>query len=248
MEDKDKVIDLIQKCLRLSDSPNENEAEAALAKAQELLEKYNLTMEQVKLTDDGTPPPELINQDIQVGSSKWRKYLLFYIARNNFCDLVLAGSGNVHLLGRTPNVAAVLEMVNWVMPQLDRMSIEEASKIRGTYLDPITQTFRRATIESKRAFRNDFLWGAVRRIDERLKESRQQRVNVSPDTRALVTNLEVELRAFLSSQFSNLHKKVVRVRQHSKGYSTGYEAANGVSLVGPSRHLEPGGLYLNSGR
>ena len=35
-EDKEKVIDLIQKCLRLSESSNEYEAEAALGKAQEL--------------------------------------------------------------------------------------------------------------------------------------------------------------------------------------------------------------------
>lgn len=247
-KDKDEVIDLIQKCLRLSESPNENEAEAALGKAQELLEKYNLTMEQVRLADDGTPPPELISQDIQVGGSKWRKHLLFYIARNNFCSVVLSQNGIVYLLGRTPNVAAVLEMANWVMPQLDRMSTEEASKIKGVYLDPVTQTFQRVSTTSKRGFRNDFLWGAIKRIDERLKESRQKRVDISPDTKAMVISVETELRAFISSQFPHLHKTGTSIRTSSKGYSTGYEAANGVSLVGPSRHIEPGGRYLNSGK
>ena len=248
VDDKDRVIELIQKCLNLSESPNENEAEAALGKAQELLEKYNLTMEQVKLADDGTPPPELINQNIQVGSNKWRKYLLGYIARNNFCNIILGQSGNVSLLGRTPNVAAVIEMANWVMPQLDRMATEEASKIKGVYLDPVTKTFVKVSNESKYGFRNDFLWGAIRRIDERFKESRQQRVDANPDTKALVINLGTELRAFVASNFPHLHKTGAKVRSRSNGYSTGYSAANGVSLVGPSRHLDSGGKYLNSGR
>jgi len=248
MDDNNNVIELIQKCLRLSESDNENEAEVALGKAQELLEKYNLTMEQVKLADDGTPPPELINQDIQVGSSKWRKYLLFYIARNNFCEVVLGGKSNAHLLGRTPNVAAVLEMVNWIMPQLDRMATREAGKIKSMAFDPETQRFRKVTNESKRAFRNDFLWGAVKRINERFKESREQRVAINPDTKALVTNLAIELSAFVTNEFPRLHKTGVKIRKYSSGYSSGYSAGDSVSLVGQSHHLEPGGKYLNSGR
>ena len=248
LDDKDKVIDLIQKCLKLSDSPNENEAEAALAKAQELLEKYNLTMEQVKLEEDGSPCPELISQDIQVGSSTWRKYLLFYIAKNNFCDIILGQSGYVHLLGRTPNVAAVIEMTNWIMPQLDRMAMEEVAKIRDTYLDPETQTFRRTFNESRRRFKEDFLWGAVKRINERLRESRLKRVDADPNTKALITNLEVELMAFIANLFPKTSKSHVKTRSWGRGFSTGYEAANGISIVGPSRHIEPGGRYLNSGR
>lgn len=50
-KDLDKISDLIRKCLALADSPNESEAEAAMSKAQELLEKYNLSMEEVKLRD-----------------------------------------------------------------------------------------------------------------------------------------------------------------------------------------------------
>lgn len=248
MDDKDKITELIQKCLRLSESPNEAEAEVALTKAQELLEKYNLTMEQVKLADDGTPAPELINQNIQLGNSTWRRYLLNYIANNNFCHIIKSDKGIVHLLGRAPNVAAVLEMANWIMPQLDRMSIDEASKIRSIHLDPVTGAFRKVSSVSKRNFRDDFLWGAIHRINERLKEGRQERVSINPNTKALVISLEAELKAFITSEFPRLVKGKAAVRYNTEAYSTGYSAADNVSIVGPSRHIEPGGRYLNSGR
>jgi hypothetical protein len=44
----DKVIDRVRKLLALGTSPNENEAALAVAKAKELLEKYDLTMESVE--------------------------------------------------------------------------------------------------------------------------------------------------------------------------------------------------------
>lgn len=43
-EDKDKIIERIKKLLRLSESPNENEAKAALDKANALMEEYQLSI------------------------------------------------------------------------------------------------------------------------------------------------------------------------------------------------------------
>lgn len=47
MNDMEKIKERIKKLLNLSSSPNENEAALALKKAQELLEKYELSMSEV---------------------------------------------------------------------------------------------------------------------------------------------------------------------------------------------------------
>lgn len=47
-EKLDKVIDKVRKLLALGSSPNENEAAAAVAKAQELLAAYDLSMESIQ--------------------------------------------------------------------------------------------------------------------------------------------------------------------------------------------------------
>lgn len=43
----DKIIDKIDKLLRLSRSDNENEARAAMVKAQELIAKHNISREEL---------------------------------------------------------------------------------------------------------------------------------------------------------------------------------------------------------
>jgi hypothetical protein len=49
VNDRNKIIDKIRKCLALSKSANENEAAAALRQAQKLMQAYNVTEEDVGL-------------------------------------------------------------------------------------------------------------------------------------------------------------------------------------------------------
>ena len=48
MDDNNKIIDKIEKLISLSGSSNENEARAAMLKAQELMAKYEIDREQKK--------------------------------------------------------------------------------------------------------------------------------------------------------------------------------------------------------
>lgn len=48
---KDRILEKIQKCFALSKSSNPNESALALRQAHKLLEKYNLTMSEVELSD-----------------------------------------------------------------------------------------------------------------------------------------------------------------------------------------------------
>lgn len=47
-ESENKIIDKIEKLLKLSSSSNENEARSAMMKAQELMAKYEIKREQLK--------------------------------------------------------------------------------------------------------------------------------------------------------------------------------------------------------
>ena len=48
MDDNSKIIEKIEKLISLSGSSNENEARAAMLKAQELMAKYEIDREQIK--------------------------------------------------------------------------------------------------------------------------------------------------------------------------------------------------------
>ena len=87
METMEKVQERIQKLFRLSSSPNENEAQEALLKAQELMAKHNLTRQEL-----GEKPSSRVVElrtDITytARSSFWMVMLSQVIASNHCCKL-----------------------------------------------------------------------------------------------------------------------------------------------------------------
>lgn len=180
MENNGKVIDLIQKLLALSTSSNENEATLALKKAQELLEKYNLSMRDIPM-EDIIQDIKMVDLKVPIESKEWKKYLVHYIAQSNFCTTVLS-LGKIHILGRNTNVVVTVIMSSWIMEQLDRIAWTETHFYTGP--------------TSKIKFRNSFLWGAVDRINQRLKEGTNGRTQVSPGLRALIVDLKGEVETF----------------------------------------------------
>lgn len=88
----DRIIERIKGLLALADkskNTEENEAEAALLKAHELMAKYNVSVE---VTEE-----EKISYAHEVCNSKWnmgfRKPLAVIIARNFRCETYLRGNG-----------------------------------------------------------------------------------------------------------------------------------------------------------
>ena len=56
MDDNNKIIDKIEKLISLSGSSNENEARAAMMKAQELMAKYEIKREQLNEAQETERP------------------------------------------------------------------------------------------------------------------------------------------------------------------------------------------------
>ena len=238
-DSNEKVIDLIRKCLALSDSPNENEAAAAMAKAQELLEKYNLDISNVSVQQNIAP--ELFKADIEYGQN-WKRVLYSGVAKQNFCAVIGIGGKTLQVLGRLPNVIATHEMAEWLSSQLERLanietvcysqySLVNGKVVKGT--------------DNKRQYRTDFLFGATHRVLSRLAELNETRRENSPGTRALVASLLTEAQSFMNIEYPRRVSHHMSVRKHSAGYGNGINAANGVSIVAPSRHIHNDGkLYL----
>lgn len=222
-----EVLELIKKCFALSKSTNEAEASLALHKAQELLEKFNLSILDLK-PDKEDLGPNMLNFPIPC-REEWKKSLVHVIAQNNFCKVVICGE-NTHILGRSVNVLAVLEMSIWILPQLDGLAF--------------FATHVHAGRGPKLRFRTAFLMGAVARINERLKEGRDQRLSSTPQTTALVTNLAAELANYLQQQYPNLSKRHTNRSFDSQGYSAGRAAGDQVSLYGSSRQVTDQGPLM----
>jgi len=217
------IIELIQKCLALGKSPNENEASLAMSKAQELLEKYNLTLAQIEV-DKSTKQelPNMVNIPIPLGRAEWKRSLIHYIAQGTFCKVVITGD-KVVVLGRQANVFSTLVMASWIVAQLESIAWYETTTYSGNI--------------PKLRFRDSFLNGAINRIDERLREERKTREVVNPNLKALVVNLSRETQLYTRTIFPHLGSHNSNKSFSNEAYQKGRAAGDKVSLTGSNQQL-----------
>ena len=221
----ENIIELIKKCFALSGSPNEHEAARAMEKAQELLEKYNLSLADVAVRVKS----EIIRQYYNVlGRFLWRKMLVVYIAQRNFCQGYMisgrAGRDVVLIIGREVNVAATVEMVNWILPQVERLGRQAARQHNPR------EDFEGEGCVSKQRFRNSFCLGLVTRVNNRLYEAQQERAACNVNTKALVVNLRAEVDDWVKENLSMGRGGQGARNESWGGYSAGRSAGDSVSL------------------
>lgn len=138
----EKIVDRIKKLLNLGDkarNPNEAEAEAAMAKAHELLAEYNLNLSQLEADSvasgsavplDADPERKRKRQHMEgSGQYKYQRTMWEHVARINYCwywlsSIEFMGRKCQHrhvLLGREENVATVQILCDYFEQAMRRL-------------------------------------------------------------------------------------------------------------------------------
>jgi hypothetical protein len=178
--EQESVIRRIQKLLALGQSPNEAEANLAMARAQELLAKHNLEAAMVKdaVVAGGTVQVEEKREKTRISRSaqyKWQQSLWKAIAEANFCWYsiieVFEGKRGVgrkskvpvkrHLvIGTESNVMAVRMMGEYLEDTLERLVVTDAGYTNQSRMS-------RAAISWKT--------GCADRLEERIRQQAEGR-------------------------------------------------------------------------
>lgn len=136
-----RAIDKIQKLMRLGAmNPNEAEAAQAVAKAQELLVAYNLTVSEIEKDSGGSG--KRLQENVRGGMFKYQQMLWRNLAELNFCTYwtqrVRNRDGINHhgqraktsfehrLVGRQVNVIATKNMASYLFGTIERLCRERA--------------------------------------------------------------------------------------------------------------------------
>lgn len=166
----DEIIDKIAKLLRLSKSPNVNEAALAAAKAQEMMDKYRIDAAAVDVNGDGQKNPDEPIEDYtktepldKLGrkGASWKSILAGGLGRVNNCRSYRSWARNEHgayhqvlgIVGRKSDVQVVRYMYQYLVREIDRLTKELAHG-------------------NGRSFCNAFRLGAVATVRERLQEAK----------------------------------------------------------------------------
>lgn len=168
------VLDRVKKLLALTVNPNPNEAAAAAAKAQEILEKYNLTMAEVgNWTDQEDIKVGVVHETIQFHTKnfplrQWKEDLADTVARYNQVEILTLGRTHLVFVGESTNVQVVISLYQWLVSQLEIAAIPGWREYRDMCKE--TGTHR----EDPLVFRNSFFSGAVSEIQHRFVTRRRE--------------------------------------------------------------------------
>ena len=161
----DSVIRKIEALLNTS-GRTEEEAALCIAKAQELLEKHNLSMADLGTSKTGAHGERKDNKR-KGGLYKWQRTLWQEVAKLNFCHYISikglrAGDKYEHrIIGSPINVLATEQMADYLQATVERIA-QQWAKDRGI------NVFRREAI----AYRE----GMTNRLSERLNTLREERI------------------------------------------------------------------------
>lgn len=151
MED---VAGKIKKLLKLGESPNANEAAAAIAKAQSLMERHRIDVAMLEI--EQVQPEEEIGQFAdpldQGHTASWRGRLALVLCRANGC-VVYRGHQRLMLVGHPSNASAVRYLYGYCTNEIQRLARKHA---RG----------------NGRAWRDNFRTGCIDAIDKAIRAER----------------------------------------------------------------------------
>jgi len=119
---EEQVINKVKKLLRLSNSPNENEALLAQEKAYELMTKYHLSID---MTDLQIPVKYF---DLPVENSRfwtWKKVILNIVSKVNYCSSVYysrKGSYKITFVGTDLNAQVCKDQYFYFVNAIEKMA------------------------------------------------------------------------------------------------------------------------------
>lgn len=232
MSDISSVIDRVKKLLALTTSSNANEAAAAAAVANKLIDQYRLAASELETSSEDHE--EVFEDSAPLYESgritQWKSSLACHLAKHYGCAIYNAKGFRQNLfklVGRKSDIEIIRYMFSWLSIEIDRLS-DQASKGRG---------FNRS---AGKVFSNSFCSGAVVGISNQLETSRKE----VAQTVSSVAMVRLNLRLEEAIDFMNDAHKLKKTNNNSKSYFDrgAYEAGK---VRGQSIHL---GVGLNAAK
>lgn len=242
-KDRDRIISKIQQLLALQESPNEHEAALAAVKARELLVKYNLEIAEVMVSkaDDG-----VIEDDIPFLTkikSDWEVKLAGGIACAMFCKLLI-GYRTLSFVGRPVDVESAKYTFNNIRLKLQALAQERTAEYTKEYTAKYGMSPRWTSGSSHpKAWRMSWIYGAVRGVILKLKESMEADEN---DVKAIVLVTDKLIEGYIGKQYPKLGKYegggfTYNSKAFGKGENDGYNLGVDPALNSGDSHGELNG-------
>ena len=210
-KDKKYLFEKIEKLLALSESPNEAEAAAALAKVQVLLARHGLSMSDMKSSSKSSVEERSILNKKRLRN--WESALLATVMKATYTEAVhKPAEGKVYIIGREINVATAENLFSYLHETIKRISRKYNPVVRHA---------------------DSFRYGMVVKINERLKAI-DDRKNADKEEKQIIVSMkgktDSENSEYLADTYGKVKRKRINNRVDPESYGLGQKVGNKVSL------------------
>ena len=227
---KAKIAEKIKKLLALGSSPNENEAAAAVAKAQALMFAYNLGIEDLVDTKVSEVGERNTGMNILV---TWQSRLAQAVAASSLCGLfvvdqhrIIGGKytakhdRTIVFVGRAHDAELAELIMGWLMGELNRLSNQYADLLRDENRTPA----------QRKIARRSWLEGAAATVANRLMAEFSARRSGTGGS-ALVVHMTADIEDYLATKGLIRGKATTSLRKHDgAAYAKGAMDGGAVAL------------------
>jgi hypothetical protein len=195
-ENLEKILAKIRKLKNLYESAkkidSEGEACQAAKAIRNLLLEYNLTMEEVEMSQDASDKEEIVQEsasgyDYKSIGGYWEYELTSTICRYNLCRCYMLGNTykNLVILGKEQNIKMVRWTVDMLKERLVALSKDRFKEFQKQCLDNQVRPY------SKDKFQRNYLMGCVDGLRRKLKEERDREKAQEEEQASKITSLVV---------------------------------------------------------
>lgn len=181
MKGREKAISLIKKVLaKGGNNNNEHEVEVAMLKAQELLAKYGLSMEDI--SDSEHNKKEVLRNEVESGgrNSWWKSRLGIVIADNFRCEIFTNGANrNLMFIGLKEDTEIAKELFYYMKDSVEicakNYAVNLVNEINETKMkDRKPQYQKWITLKDVNGEKNDYIRGFIEGIGNKLSEQKER--------------------------------------------------------------------------
>lgn len=234
------TIDKIRKLLALAgNNPNEHEAAAAAAKAQDMMREHDLSMSQVDIKQD--PRTAGINKTQRETLAKagkpggWKVDLYKAVAETSGCWAFVGKQrsgydGWGYMVGRAQDIEIAEYLYQYLVREIERLQ-DEFGKTRWAELREYAAKWGMTTHAAETDYsqtgrhplkaKNDWMKGAAPAVISALRQYARERDSRTDSDRALVLSKETAIRDWYAQQRG--FKTWDDMQAHSKAYWDGVE-------------------------
>lgn len=221
-----EIVARIAKLIRLSDSPNVNEAASAAAKAQELLRKHNLELADILMKGEDNKSLITMRKIPAVERAydmrKWRLLLFGSVCQYNYCralNQMIGGTGRrkarqmfLIVMGREIDIEVVLQVYHSLVNQMEVIANAEVKRQEAA--GNIASNWKGN--KNSRTWKASFLLGAYFSVASAMELEYLTAMKTNTTQKGLVVQTDKLIQEFQDDTFDKVRNNPIKASELAK--------------------------------